>query len=283
MNWLSPNSQYFILASATLTLTTSTDNRRIEEATGQNLPGNISPPLGSQNSQYLDYRTYTSPWQTQCQQHCGHLFCQQHLQHKMSCHRSLQLSYKIKTCSHLFDGHLCTLYLTLTILRPIRLEAIWKSEKTKRTNLGTQTSTFSSRSQTKKDWCNDFLSSERNGNFGSVSSSQWIAIIGLLPSFVENIETESTPLFINWDAIIKVLFHEMPHAWSRLSACIPSPLFPTWYEGLHRAQTKCQTLILLLGNENQRIMQTSFFNWLVMYASRHWIFVSSRQSVLGTI
>jgi hypothetical protein len=42
----------------------------------------------------------------------------------MSCHRSLQLSYKIKTCSHLFDGHLCTLCLTLTILRPIRLEAI---------------------------------------------------------------------------------------------------------------------------------------------------------------
>jgi len=84
MNWLSPNSEYFILASATLTLT-STDNRSIDEATGQNPPGNVSLTLGSQHSQYLDYRTYTSPWQTQCQQHCGHLFCQQHLQHKMSC------------------------------------------------------------------------------------------------------------------------------------------------------------------------------------------------------
>ncbi len=119
MNWLPPNRKYFILASATLTLTTSTDNRSIEEATRQNPPGNISPTLGSQHSQYLDYKTYTSPWQTQCQQHCGHLFCQQHLQHKMSCHRSLQLSYKIKTCSHLFDGQLCTLY----IYDPHHLEA----------------------------------------------------------------------------------------------------------------------------------------------------------------
>jgi hypothetical protein len=100
----------------------------------------------------------------------------------MSCHRSLQLSYKIKTCSHLFDGHLCTLYLTLTILRPIRLEAIWKSERTKRINLGTQTSTFSSRSQTKKDWCNDFPSSERNGNFGSVLVHSKLQLLGFFPA-----------------------------------------------------------------------------------------------------
>jgi hypothetical protein len=78
-----------------------------------------------------------------------------------------------------------------------------------------------------------------------------------------------------------VLFHEMPHAWSRLSACIPSPLFPTWYEGLHRAQTKCQRLILLLGNENQRIIKghPSSTDLSCMQAGTEYLFQTESQSL----